>query len=181
MGERLSSGQKGGSVTGITNVGANPSGEIQRRMIGHGMLILLIGLLAGIGLLISLIGGLEAWPGRLISIDLPGGSSAWARFHMGQLLNAFLIVLVALALPVLKFEPRSGRRIGWFIVAVGWANTLFYAAALFAPNRALTFGNNRLGDANLASLIGLAPALVFAVVSVVVVVVLARQAFRRLT
>ncbi len=154
--------------------------DVQRRMIGHGMLILLIGLMAGIGLLVSLIGGLEAWPGKLFPINLPGDSSAWVRFHIGQLLNAFLIVLVALMLPVLGFEPRSGRRIGWFTVCVGWANTLFYAAALFAPNRALTFGNNRLGNANLASLIGLAPALVFAVVSVLVVVVLTRQAFRRL-
>lgn len=149
-------------------------------MIGHGMLILLIGLLAGIGLLVSLIGGLEAWPGKLFAFDLPGSSSAWVRFHIGQLLNAFLIVLVALVLPVLEFEHGSERRIGWLTVGVGWANTFFYAAALFAPNRALTFGNNRLGDANFASLIGLAPALVFAVVSVVIVVALTRQAFRRL-
>jgi hypothetical protein len=148
-------------------------------MIGHGMLILLIGLLAGIGLLISLIGGLEAWPGKLFPIALPGSSGAWVRFHMGQLLNAFLIVLVALMLPVLAFDYRDERRIGWFAVGIGWANTLFYAAALFAPNRALTFGSNRLGGASFASLIGLAPALVFAVVSVVVVAVLTRQAFRR--
>lgn len=148
-------------------------------MIGHGMLILLIGLLAGAGLLVSLIGGLEMWPGKLLPVHLPGNSAAWVRFHIGQLLNAFLIILVALVLPVLGFASRAGRRIGWLIVGTGWANTLFYAAALFAPNRALTFGNNRLGDANLASLIGLVPGLVFAVVSIVAVVLLAGQSFRR--
>ncbi|WP_321818685.1 MULTISPECIES: styrene-oxide isomerase StyC [unclassified Paraburkholderia] len=153
--------------------------DIQRQMIGHGMLILLVGMLAGIGLLVSLIGGVEIWPGKLLSVHLPGKGNSWVRFHIGQLLNAFLVVLVALVLPVLGIEPRLARRLGWLIVGTGWANTLFYAAALFAPNRALTFGSNRLGDANLASLIGLVPSLVFAVISIVVVVILAGQSFRR--
>ncbi|OXI33570.1 hypothetical protein CFB84_38225 [Burkholderia aenigmatica] len=153
--------------------------DLQRQMIGHGMLILLIGMLAGIGLLVSLIGGLETWPGRLVSVHLPGSSAAWVRFHIGQLLNAFLIVLVALTLPVLGVEPRLGRRLGWLMVGTGWANTLFYGAALFAPNRALTFGNNRLGDANLASFIGLVPGLVFAIISIIVVLILVGLSFRR--
>ncbi|WP_155628192.1 styrene-oxide isomerase StyC [Burkholderia territorii] len=153
--------------------------DLQRQMIGHGMLILLIGMLAGIGLLVSLIGGLETWPGRLVSVHVPGSSNAWVRFHIGQLLNAFLIVLVALVLPVISVEPRLGRRVGWLIVGTGWANTLFYAAALFSPNRALTFGNNRLGGANLASFIGLVPGLVFAIISIVVVLILAGLSFRR--
>jgi tetrahydromethanopterin S-methyltransferase subunit F len=143
------------------------------------MLILLVGMLAGIGLLVSLIGGLEMWPGKIFTIHLPGDSNAWVRFHIGQLLNAFMVVLVALVLPVLGVEPKLGRRLGWLTVGTGWANTLFYAAALFAPNRALTFGNNRLGDANLASFIGLVPGLVFAVISIVVVLILAGQSFRR--
>jgi hypothetical protein len=152
---------------------------LQRRMIGHGMLILLIGLLAGVGLLISLTGGLEVLPGKLVSLVLPGNSDGWVRFHIGQLLNAFLIVLVALSLPVLGVDSRRASLLGWCVIGVGWANTLFYAAALFAPNRALTFAGNALGAANLASVIGLVPALVFAVVSIVVVGVLAKQAFHR--
>jgi hypothetical protein len=156
----------------------SPMRLLQRWMIGHSMLILMIGLLAGVGLLVSLIGGLEIWPGKLASIEVPGHTDAWVRLHIGQLLNAFLIVLVALILPLLEFKPEAARRIGWLTVGIGWANTLFYAAALFAPNRALTFGNNRWGDANLASVIGLLPALVFTLISFVVVVMLARQAFR---
>jgi hypothetical protein len=153
--------------------------EVQRGMIGHAMLILLIGLFAGVGLLVSLIGGLEVWPGVLARFEIPGGSDAWVRLHLGQMLNAFLILLVALVLPILDFPPRSERRVARLSVGVGWANTIFYLAALLAPNRALTFGDNRLGSANLASVVGLAPALLFALVSIFVVVVLARQAFRR--
>ena len=156
----------------------NPIRVLQQRMVGHGMLILLVGLVAGLGLLVSLIGGLEAWPGRIVGIDIPGHTEGWVRFHLGQLLNSFLVILVALVLPLLAFEPSTARRIGWLTVGIGWANTLFYAAALFAPNRALTFGDNRWGAANLASLIGLAPALVFTLISFVVTVLLAQQAFR---
>ena len=168
-------------MTTTANLEQSQTRDLQRQMIGHGMLILLIGMLAGIGLLVSLIGGLEMWPGKLLTVNLPGNSAAWVRFHIGQLLNAFMVVLVALVLPVLGVELRLARRLGWLTVGTGWANTLFYAAALFAPNRALTFGNNRLGDANLASLIGLVPGLVFAVISIVVVLVLVGQSFRRPT
>lgn len=150
----------------------------QRVMIAHGMFILLIGLFAGVGLLISLVGGLELWPGRIVTLWVPGTPDAWVRLHLGQMLNAFLIILVALALPILAFDQPGESRIRWMLVGTGWANTIFYVAALFAPNRALTIGDNRLGHGNLASVIGLLPALVFAVVSIVAVATLARQALR---
>lgn len=150
----------------------------QRVMIAHGMLILLIGLFAGIGLLISRVGGLEVWPGRIVGIHVPGSPDAWVRLHLGQFLNAFLITLVALVLPLLEFSRQGEKRICWMLVGTGWANTIFYVAALFAPNRALTIGDNRLGHGNLASVIGLLPALVFAFVSIVAVAALARQALR---
>lgn len=166
-------------MSAISVPAAKTTKEVQRGMIGHAMLILLVGLFAGVGLLVSLVGGLELWPGVLTRIDISGESDAWVRLHLGQMLNAFLILLVSLVLPILAFSPRMERRIAGLIVGVGWANTVFYIAALFAPNRALTFGDNRLGSANFASAIGLAPALVFALVSIWVVAVMARQAFRR--
>lgn len=151
---------------------------LQKKMIGHAMLILPIGLLADVGLLIRQIGRLEIFPRKLIALQLPGSSAGWVRFNTGQLLNAFLVVLVALSLPVLGFESRRACLLGCCVIGVGWANTLFYAAALFAPNRAQTFADNSLGAANLASMFGLSPALLFAVVSIVVVDMLARHAFR---
>ena len=38
-----------------------PLTGVQRWMIGHAALILLIGMLAGVGLLVSLLGGVEVW------------------------------------------------------------------------------------------------------------------------
>lgn len=152
--------------------------DIQRRMIGHAAVILLIGMLAGVGLLVSLLGGLEVWPGAILPLQIPGPTDAWVRTHLGGMLNAFLIMIAALILPVVGFDLRGGQRLSWMLVGTGWANTLFYWAALLSPNRALTLGDNRFGPSNLAAVIGLAPALLFTVVSIIAVVLLARQAFR---
>lgn len=151
---------------------------VQRRMIGHAALILLIGMLAGVGLLVSLLGGVEIWPGSLLPVKLAGPTDAWVRAHLGGMLNAFLIILVALVLPLLGFDTSSARRLSWMFVGTGWANTLFYWAALFSSNRALTFGDNRFGAASPLAVLGLAPALVFVILSVVAVGILARQAWR---
>jgi hypothetical protein len=152
---------------------------LQKRMIGHAALILLLAMCAGVGLLMSLVGGLEIWPGHVLDMAVPGSTSGWVRTHVGGILNALLIMVVALLLPGLGFSQRSAGRIGVFMVGTGWANTLFYWAAMWAPNRALTFGDNRLGASNLAAVIGLAPALLFVVLSMVAVGMIAAQAFRR--
>lgn len=150
----------------------------QKIMIGHAALILLVALVAGICLLVSLVGGLEVAPGRIYPLALPGEPGAWARTHVGGILNALLVIAVALVLPGLGFSDRAAGRIGWALVGTGWANTLFYWAALLAPNRALTIGANPFGHGTLPSIIGYVPGLIFAIVSLVAVAAIARQAFR---
>ena len=111
-------------------------------------------------------------------LHVPGSTDAWVRTHLGGMLNAFLIMLAALAMPVVGFDVPGGRRLGWMFVGTGWANTVFYWAAMFAPNRALSFADNRFGSSNLFTVIGLAPALLFTLVSIVAVVLLAYRALR---
>jgi hypothetical protein len=157
------------------------SDPLQRKMIGHGALILCVAMCAGVGLLMSAIGGIELIPGTITSFEIFGKTSGWVRTHVGGILNALLVFVVALILPGLGFAKPSARLVGNTLIWTGWANTLFYWAAMFAPNRALTFADNRLGGANLASVIGLAPALLFALLSLVTVAVIARQAFKGTT
>jgi hypothetical protein len=152
---------------------------IQRRMVGHGALMLLVAMLAGIGLLVSVLGGVEILPGWILPLETPGNPAGWVRTHVGGILNALLVMVVALLLPGLGFLEQGARRMAQFIVFTGWANTLFYWAAMWAPNRALTFGDNRLGSANWISMIGLTPALVAVLVSIVAVAAIVRQAWRR--
>lgn len=152
---------------------------LQRRMIGHAACVLLLAMVAGVGLLVSVLGGLELWPGHILPLTAPGNSAGWVRTHVGGILNALMVMAVALALPVLDMPERRARRVGAWLVGTAWANTLFYWAAMWAPNRALSFGDNRWGAANLASWIGLAPALVYVLLSLVAVATIARHAWRR--
>lgn len=150
---------------------------VQKKMIAHGALILLVGMLAGMGLLIGLLGGIELIPGHIIPFSIPGSTDAWVRTHIGGMMNGMLIMLVAALLSGLGFTEAAAKRMFWMLVGTGWANTLFYWAALFAPNRALSFADNKWGASNLASVIGLVPALLFVVISLIAVFMLARQAF----
>ena len=150
---------------------------LQKRMVGQGAAVMLVGMSAGIGLLISLLGGIELIPGSIIELGIPGEADAWVRAHIGGMMNGFLIFVVALLIGPLGFAEAGARRLFWMLVGTGWANTIFYWAALFAPNRALSFADNRYGESNLASTIGLLPALACAVISLIAIFILMRQAF----
>ena len=154
----------------------NPIG---RRLVAHAALILLVAMIAGIGLLMCVLGGLELWPGHIVPVTMPSTPAGWVRTHVGGMLNAILMMVIALLMPGLGFADVQARRIANFLIGTGWANTLFYWAAMWAPNRALTFGDNRIGPSNALSVIGLAPALLFAIISIVAIAMVARQAWRR--
>lgn len=151
--------------------------SLQKRMIGHGALVILIGMFAGLGLLVSLVGGLELIPGSIIEFSIPGNTDAWVRAHVGGMLNGMLVILIAGVMGGLGFVDAAARRIYWMLVGAAWAFTLFYWAALLAPNRALTFADNRWGESNLAAVIGLVPALVFTIIDLIAVFLVVRQAF----
>jgi len=152
---------------------------IERRLVAHAAVILLIAMLAGVGLLMCVLGGVELWPGHVLPITVPSTPSGWVRTHVGGMLNAILMMVVALLMPGLGFAVKQARRVANFLIGTDWANTLFYWAAMWAPNRALTFGDNRLGPSNAWSVIGLAPALLFVFFSLAAIAMVARQAWRR--
>jgi hypothetical protein len=149
----------------------------QRKMIAHGAVIILIALASGFGLVMSLIGGFEIFPGTIISFEIPGDARAWARTHVGGILNGLLVIAGALVAHAMALPSRAASQIYWMLVGTGYANTLFYWGALFAPSRALTFGDNRLGETNIAGILGFGPALVFAIVAMVAMVILIRAGF----
>lgn len=151
---------------------------VQKKMIGQGAAVLLVGMLAGIGLLISLLGGIELIPGSIIEFKLFGESDAWVRTHIGGMLNGMLIILVAVVMSGVGIVGKAANRMFWMLVGTGWANTIFYWAAMFAPNRALSFADNRWGEASLAGALGLIPALIFAIISIIAVFTLMKRAFQ---
>ena len=148
-------------------------------MIGHSAIVIFIALLAGWGLAMSLIGGFEIFPGNILFFVIPGDSSAWARAHTGGLLNGLLILAFAWVLSTLDLNERKAFHIWWMIVGTAYANTIFYWAGIMAPNRAITAGSNRLGEASFAGVVGFLPAAVFALVLMLAMVIVASAAFSK--
>ncbi|RKR07975.1 hypothetical protein CLV91_2740 [Maribacter vaceletii] len=150
----------------------------QLKMIGHGSIVLIFGLLAGFGLIMDLIGGFEIYPTNVLQFDIPGDSAAWARAHAGGIMNGMLVILVALVMFAMKLPEKPSYQLYWMLIGTGYANTLFYWGGLAAgAHRALTFGNNQLGETSIAGILGLLPAFIFAFVLLVAIWILMKQAF----
>ena len=83
--------------------------RLQRIMIGNGLVVVLVAMLAGFMLMFSLLGGVEVWPGKIIAIPMYGSVPGWARAHTGGALNGVLVIVVALALPYLRLSDGLSR------------------------------------------------------------------------
>lgn len=147
-------------------------------MIGHGAVVTLFGLLAGFGLVMSITGGFEVFPGEIVEFDMPSDNEAWARAHAGGLLNGILVIVGALVLTVMGLSEKISRRLFWMLVGTGYANTIFYWGGLWADNRAVTFGDNREGETSVVAVLAFLPAFIFAFVTTVAIATIAWQAFR---
>lgn len=139
---------------------------LQRRMSGHGILMILCTLLFGVGLWVNLLGGFEIIPGYIVEFQIPGTPEGWARAHAGPALNGMMVIAVAFVLPGLNFSARAASTLGWIVVGDGWANVIFYLFSNFSANRGLSFGPNHFGEGGLFSAIALGPAYLFGVLAI---------------
>ncbi|WP_235748303.1 styrene-oxide isomerase StyC [Nocardia coffeae] len=137
--------------------------QLQRRMAGHGILMIFATLLGGLVLWAKLLGGWEVRPGKIVKFDIPGTDEGWARAHTGPALNGMMVIAAAAVLPAAGLPEKRASRLGWIVVADGWANVLFYFASNMTKNRGLSFGPNKHGEQNIFSTIALAPAYLFGV------------------
>ena len=51
------------------------------RVIGHGLLVLLVGLVAGVMLIFSLLDAVTLWPLPAWEVTLPGSTRGWQAAH----------------------------------------------------------------------------------------------------
>ena len=130
--------------------------RLQRIMIGNGLVVVLVAMLAGFMLMFSLLGGVEVWPGKIIAIPMYGSVPGWARAHTGGALNGVLVIVVALALPYLRLS--DGLNVSRLRpIYVAWSFTVFYWLGNASGNRALSLGPSALGEPDLVGLIGFLP------------------------
>ncbi len=151
----------------------------QSLMIGHGALVLFLGLVTGYLFAFNLVGEITLWPiPGTIDLQLPGDAARWRGAHVGMITNALMIIAIALALPHLRLTPGVERLTAWGMILTVWGNVGFYlASALGASGRGLTFGPNKFGGGDAASIFNFLIALPGAFLSPVILILVARGAF----
>ncbi len=142
--------------------------RLERLMIAHGLMVVLVAMLAGFMLMFTLLGGVEVWPGKIIPLPLYGSSEGWVRAHTGGTLNGVLVMIIALVLPKLRLRQFMQRLTAYGFIYIAWSFTMFYWLGNASGNRALSMGDSPLGEADTIGLIGFLPG----VPSVFLVVVL---------
>jgi styrene-oxide isomerase len=143
-------------------------------MLANGMLVILVAMLAGFMLMFSLLGGFEIWPGNTLVFPVYGTTEGWVRAHSGGTMNGLLVMAIALALPKLNLSQVMQKLTAWGFIYVAWSFTVFYWLGNAAGNRALSIGDNALGESDLYGIIGFRPGLPSVIIVVVLLAVGAR-------
>lgn len=146
----------------------------QKQIVLNAFVLLLIGLLAGVLLIFSLIGGVEILPNIFIPIQAFGTTEGWVRAHSGGIMNGLMLIAFAYILPHCGLEIKRIQFYAKGIIFAGWANTIFYWAGNFSNNRALSFTGNRLGLSNVMGWFGYTVASIAALVTIYIVVQMIR-------
>lgn len=121
----------------------------------HGAAVAVIGLVSGFGLVFAILDAWQVWPVTLsTTTPVPGSEHGWRVAHVAGVLNGMLMILVGLALVPSAPGPAAQRWIVGGLVWTGWGNTVFFHLANVSSNRALTAGSSRLGEADVAGVIG---------------------------
>lgn len=156
---------------------ANNRDRLQQIMLGNGLLVMLVAMLAGFMLIFGLTGGFEIWPGTIISIPVYGTTDGWVRAHSGGITNGLMVMAVAFALPRLNLAGFREKLVAYGFIYVAWSFTVFYWLGNASPNRALTMGDNPLGESTVLSVLGFLPGLPSVFLVIVILWIAARGAF----
>jgi hypothetical protein len=154
----------------------NETARLSHLGIGHGMLVLLIGLLSGFGLVFSLMDAVALWPLPAIEVAIPGSTRGWQAAHVGGILNG--VMMAGAALLITRFE-LTGKRllwVAWGMIITGWGNTLFYFAGNFSQNLGLSMGETPFGPGDIwgaLSFIGGGGAMFFTIVATILLAMVA--------
>ena len=146
----------------------------QKRLTGHALILLIIGLLAGFMLAFSLIGGLEVLPTLFIGIPTFGTTEGWVRAHSGGIMNGLMLVAFAFIMPHCGLAVERLQLFAKGIIFAGWANTIFYWTGNASGSRALSFTDNALGTSNILGVIGYTLAVIAAFVTIYIAAQMAR-------
>lgn len=125
------------------------------RLLQHGAIIAVIGLVSGFGMVFAILQAYSVWPVTFSSTaPIIGSEHGWRIAHVAGVMNGLMMMIAGLALPHLA---ASRRAIAWIVgsmIYTGWGNTIFFHCANVSSNRGLSAGVTRLGPADLAGTLG---------------------------
>lgn len=125
------------------------------RLIMHGCIIAVIGLLSGFGLVFVILDAVTVWPLTIpTEAPFPGSERGWRVAHVAGVMNGLMMVIIGLALVQVMPGKRSQGWIVWGMIYTGWGNTVFFHCANFSSNRALSAGVTRYGEADWLGAVG---------------------------
>jgi len=159
------------------DLSAQEAERLQHKVIGHGMVVLLIGLVAGVMLTFSILGSVALWPFPTWEVAIPGSTRGWVSAHVGGILNGVMMGGLALLMGKLELAGSRASWVGWGLIVVGWSNTLFYWAANFSANRGLSPAATSIGEGGVWAALAYGGGVVGMVAAFIAVVILARAAF----
>ncbi len=122
-------------------------------VITNGMVVLLIGLIAGVMLIFSLLGAVTIWPLPVWDVTVAGSARGWQAAHVGGIMNGVMIGGIALLMQKLELTDNRAFWVGWGMIITGWANTIFYWAGNLSENRGLSVGQTPYGEGDIAGAI----------------------------
>ena len=157
-----------------------PIQRLQYLVITHAMIVLFLGLVAGLMLTFSLLEAVALWPIPGWEVQVFGSTRGWQAAHVGGILNAVMMVALIYLVSFLDLSLKPARWVGWGMIITGWGNTLFYWAGNVAANRGLSAGDTPFGAGDLwgaLAYLGGGTAMVFTFVAVVLLMRAAWQKY----
>ena len=133
--------------------------KLQRTMLAHGLMVVLVAMFAGFMLMFNLLGGMEIWPNKIIDVPMYGTSEGWVRAHSGGILNGVLVFIVGLGLPKLNFGNFAQKFTAYGLIYCAWTFTIFYWLGNASSNRGLSIGPSALGEPDFVGLLAFLPGL----------------------
>lgn len=151
----------------------------QKKAIKHGVLGILVGMFAGVGLMFSFLGELSFWPLFSIPIEMNGDHTLWRGAHVGPILNGLMCILLSMSLSFLEPTEQEAKKVCNYLSYMVWGNVIFYIARLWGTdNRGLAFSTEHFGPGNIFDVIAMLPAAVavyWGIYACVIMVSLARK------
>jgi len=109
--------------------------RLRSRLIFHGAIVFLLGMLSGFPFAMVLVAELN--PDSTTSI--PGTVRAWKMAHLEGALNGILLLLVASVTAHLSIGPRGQNVLFYGLVITAWGNILASVNSALTGGRGLTF------------------------------------------